>query len=151
MNSIKWECKAFKELNLDELYQILNLRQVVFVVEQDCPYIDTDFRDQPAWHLSGYDTDGDLVAYTRILPKGISYENYISIGRVVTSEKIRGKGLGRELMTVSIDKAKELLGNHPIKISAQDHLRKYYGSLGFISVGDIYDEDGIPHIGMILE
>lgn len=150
MDTIKWTCKSFNELSIDELYQILHLRQVVFVVEQDCPYIDTDFRDQPAWHLSGHDTDGDLVAYTRILPKGVSYENYISIGRVVTSKKIRGKGLGRKLMTISIGKTRELLGNDPIKISAQNHLKKYYGSLGFVPVGDIYEEDGIPHIAMIL-
>lgn len=151
MNTINWECKAFNELSLNELYHIINLRIVVFVVEQNCPYVDTDFKDQDAWHLCGYDTNGDLVAYTRILPKGISYENYISIGRVITAEKIRGKGFGRELMNVSINKTRELLGKHPIKISAQDHLRKYYGSLGFVPVGDIYDEDGIPHIGMILK
>lgn len=151
MNTIRWECKAFDELSLNELYLILNLRQVVFIVEQDCPYVDTDFRDQSAWHLCGYDDEGDLVAYTRILPKGISYEKYISIGRVITSEKIRGKGFGRKLMTISIDKTKELLGDAPIKISAQDHLRKYYGSLGFVPVGEVYDEDGIPHIGMILQ
>lgn len=150
MIQLRWKCKPFRQLSLDELYEILFLRQEVFVVEQDCPYIDTDFKDQPAWHLCGYNQDGDLVAYTRLLPKGISYPDYISIGRVITSSKIRGKGMGRELMEISINKAKKLFGKSPIKISAQNHLRKYYGSLGFEPVGEIYDEDGIPHISMIL-
>lgn len=151
MDSLTWKCLAFDELSLAELYQILYLRQEVFIVEQDCPYLDTDYKDQPGWHLCGYDHEGDLVAYTRLLPKGISYTDYASIGRVITSSKIRGKGLGRELMEVSIHHCNRLFGEISIKISAQDHLRKYYGSIGFNPVGEIYDEDGIPHIAMILE
>ncbi len=151
MNTITWNCKAFNELSLEELYQLLRLRQEVFIVEQNCPYLDTDGKDQAAWHQCAYDETGDLIAYTRLLPKGISYEKYISIGRVITAQKARGKGLGRPLMQHSIANARKLFGESPIKISAQDHLRKYYGSLGFIPIGDVYDEDGIPHIAMILE
>ncbi len=149
MDNINWTCKAFYELSLDELYDILFLRQEVFVVEQDCPYIDTDYKDQKGWHICAH-LDGVLVAYTRILPKGISYKDYASIGRVITSSKIRGKGIGRPLMEKSIQYTYQLLGKQQIKISAQNHLRKYYGSLGFVPVGEIYDEDGIPHIAMIL-
>ena len=151
MEHISWVCKAFYDLSLDELYEILFLRQEVFVVEQDCPYIDTDFKDQKGWHVCGYDKDGHLIAYTRILPKGISYDHYASIGRVITSSRMRGKGIGRSLMEKSIQYAYDLLGLQVIKISAQNHLRSYYGSLGFRPTGDIYDEDGIPHIAMILD
>ena len=151
MNTLTWECKSFDELNITELYRLLCLRQEVFVVEQNCPYLDTDDKDQSAWHLCGYDVDGDLVAYSRLLPKGVSYENYPAIGRVVTSSKIRGKGLGGELMSMSIEHTKKLFGAYSIKISAQNHLRKFYGSLGFNPVGEVYDEDGIPHISMVLK
>ncbi len=148
---LQWKCLHFDNLSLKELYDIMVLRQEVFVVEQDCPYIDCDGKDIVSWHVCGYDSDGDLVGYTRIVPKGISYEKYPSIGRVVTSAKIRGKKKGRELMQVSIDYLRELQGNDPIKISAQSHLQKYYGSLGFVTVTDEYDEDGIPHVGMLLK
>jgi len=151
MDAIIWKCKAFEQLSSNELYQILYLRQEVFIVEQNCPYLDIDFRDQPAAHLCGYDREGDLIAYSRLLPKGISYPEYNAIGRVITSSKARGKGLGRELMETSIDNTRKLFGNSPIKIGAQNHLRKYYGSLGFEPIGEVYDEDGIPHISMILK
>lgn len=151
MIATTWSCKTFDELSLNELYQILQLRQEVFIVEQDCPYLDADDKDQKSSHQCAYDSTGDLIAYTRLVPKGVSYEKYISIGRVLTAQKARGKGLGRPLMHHSIENARKLFGESPIKISAQNHLRKYYNSLGFISVGDVYDEDGIPHIAMILE
>ena len=151
MDTITWTCKNFEQLSLNELYQLLYLRQEVFIVEQNCPYFDLDFMDQAAYHLCGYDSEGDLVAYTRLLPKGTSYPGYNSIGRVITSAKIRGKGLGRGLMELSIDYTRKLIGDSPIKIGAQDHLRKYYGSLGFEPVGETYYEDGILHISMILK
>ena len=151
MDTYKWICKAFGELTTEELYQILNLRNEVFVVEQDCVYLDTDQKDQLSWHFCGWNETGDLVAYTRLVPKGISYADYASIGRVLTSQKVRGKGLGRPLMIKSITAAKKLFGEGPIKISAQDHLRNYYGSVGFEAVGEIYEEDGIPHVAMVLK
>ncbi len=144
-----WNCWHFSELNTQQLYDILALRQEVFVVEQDCPYQDADGLDFDAWHICVYD-EGHLVAYTRILKKGVTYDDYASIGRVITSMRWRGKGKGRELMQYSIDKTKTLLGDGPIKISAQSHLEKYYASLGFKPTGEEYLEDGIPHMGMVL-
>ncbi len=148
---LKWECFSFRELTLEQLYAILALRQEVFIVEQDCPYLDADGCDQMGWHVCAYDDSGDLVAYSRILPKGISYEHYPAIGRVITSAKIRGKKKGRELMEISIRETRKHCGNEAIKISAQSHLQNYYGSLGFRAIGGGYLEDGIPHIAMLLE
>ena len=147
---IKWTLKNFDDLTLRELYGALALRQAVFVVEQNCPYVDADGRDQAAFHLFAHDTEGDLVACTRLIPAGISYEKYASIGRVVTAEKVRGTGLGRELMARSIEACGGLFPGQPVKISAQAHLEKFYQSLGFAPTGEAYLEDGIPHVGMIL-
>lgn len=145
---VNYICKKFNDLSLDELYAIMALRQKVFVVEQDCPYLDADGKDQVAWHLLGYENQ-ELVAYTRLVPKGISYEKYPSIGRVVTAQKVRDRGVGVELMRESIQHCETLFGKEPIKISAQVYLLKFYNSLDFESVGLSYLEDGIPHISMI--
>ena len=129
----------------------MNLRQEVFVVEQDCPYIDADNKDQDSYHLMGWDENNKLVAYTRLVPKGISYNDYLSIGRVVTSKLIRKQGVGIELMEKSIEKIRELFGqDEPIKISAQVYLLRFYTSLGFVKKGDNYLEDGIPHTAMVM-
>ncbi|MFT4664654.1 MAG: ElaA protein [Polaribacter sp.] len=141
-------CLPFYELNLDQLYDILRLRQAVFVVEQDCPYLDTDGNDQKSLHLMGF-YEGELVAYTRLVPKGISYEKYASIGRVITSDKIRGKGFGKLLMSTSVNKLFEFWGQQAIKISAQSHLIPFYKTIGFGPTGEEYLEDGIPHAAMI--
>ncbi len=145
------KCLPFYQLNLDEIYQSMALRQEVFVVEQNCPYLDADGKDQDAWHLMGFDEANNLIAYTRLLPKGISYEKYASIGRVVTSPKARGEGAGKEIMTASIEWCAKLFPNQPVKISAQTYLLKFYKNLGFEPVGEGYLEDDIPHIGMILK
>ena len=145
------KCLPFYQLNLDEIYQSMALRQEVFVVEQNCPYLDADGKDQDAWHLMGFDEANNLIAYTRLLPKGISYEKYASIGRVVTSPKARGEGAGKEIMTASIEWCVKLFPNQPVKISAQTYLLKFYKNLGFEPVGEGYSEDDIPHIGMILK
>lgn len=146
---VTYQCKSFHDLTPEELYDILALRQVVFVVEQNCPYLDADGRDAVALHVMGY-YEGKLAAYTRLLPRGEAYENYAAIGRVVTSPALRGKGQGRELMRESSRQLYRHFGPQPIKISAQAHLRDFYGSLGFEPTGESYLEDGIPHIGMIL-
>src|SRR5688572_20167744 len=144
---IQWVLKKFDDLSPHELYAILQLRNEVFVVEQNCVFQDADGKDACSWHLMGF--DGDLLAaYTRLVPAGAIYEQP-SIGRVVTSPKARGKGSGKELMTTSINKLYELFGVHPIKIGAQLYLKKFYQSLGFEQVSDIYLEDGIEHIYMI--
>lgn len=146
---LTFKCLSFKEFSIDELYAVLRLRAEVFVVEQDCVYQDLDDKDQEGYHLLGYDKDGDLVAYTRLLPKGISYTEYPSIGRVITSMKVRRNGAGKILMEKSIEEVQRLFGIVPIKISAQVYLDKFYRNLGFKPVGEEYLEDGIPHISMI--
>ena len=148
---MKIKCVPFYKLNLDDMYQTMSLRQEVFVVEQNCPYLDADGKDQDAWHLMGFDEADNLIAYTRLLPKGISYEKYASIGRVVTSPQGRGKGAGQAIMKASIDWCAQLFPNQPVKISAQTYLLKFYKNLGFEPVGEGYLEDDIPHIGMVLK
>ena len=144
---MNWELQSFDELSNKVLYKILQLRCEVFVVEQNCPYLDEDDKDQECYHLMGW-KDGILAAYTRILPAGLAFEE-ASIGRVVTSAKARGEGLGRTLMLQSIKALYNLYGEVPIKIGAQLYLRDFYTSLGFSQVSDTYLEDNIPHIKML--
>ena len=143
------KCVPFYELSLDELYAIMVLRQEVFIVEQNCPFVDADGKDLLAWHLMVLDDNSDLVAYTRLFDKNIYYKGYTSIGRVVTSANARGGGIGKFLMQKSIEKTLELFGNEPIKIGAQSYLIKFYQSLGFELTGYDYVEDGIDHTYMI--
>ncbi len=148
MPSYQFVLKPFYRLSLDELYAIMALRQEVFVVEQNCPYLDADGKDQAAWHLMMYQ-GGTLIACTRLLPKGIAYPDYQSIGRVVTSPTVRGTGAGKILMQTSVQKCLELFGRGAIKIGAQSYLERFYEGFGFISTGENYLEDGIPHTKMI--
>ena len=143
---MEWILKKFDNLTVDELYAILQLRSEVFIVEQNCVYLDPDGKDQQAWHLIGTEKD-IVIAYTRILAPGVSYTDP-SIGRVVTSPSKRRSGLGRELMERSIEQCEKLFGKKSITLSAQVYLKKFYESLGFIGVGDEYLDDGIPHIKM---
>jgi ElaA protein len=145
--TINWICKKFYELTVDELYALLRLRSEVFVVEQNCVFLDMDNKDQKCDHLLGW-IDDDLAASVRIVPAGISYPEP-SIGRVVTSPKYRGTGSGRKLMEEAIRLTIQLHGNQPIRIGAQLYLKKFYASLGFIADGGIYLEDGIEHIEMV--
>ena len=145
---LKWIFKSFPELTVTELYAIMQLRIEVFSVEQNCVYQDADDKDQASYHLAGWD-DNKLVAYCRILPAGLSYDSP-SIGRVVSSPGYRKIGCGRLLMQQAIAKTQAEF-NHPlITISAQFYLEKFYTSLGFKQMSDVYDEDGIPHIKMQL-
>ena len=145
--AIHWTLKKFDSLSSLELYKIMQLRNEVFVVEQNCVYQDADNKDNTSWHFMGLDND-KLVAYTRILPPGLSYTEP-SIGRVVTSPAARGSGIGRELMLQSIEEVKKLFGHMPVKIGAQLYLQKFYTSLGFEQTSEIYLEDGIEHIEMV--
>lgn len=140
----------FADLSPFDLYEIMILRQTVFIVEQNCPYLDADGLDYQAWHFGVYDSDRQLVAYTRLLPLNVPYAGYASIGRVVNLPKLRGTGLGRFLMQQSIANCCTLFGNVPIKIGAQSYLIPFYESFGFYSTGENYLEDGIPHTKMIL-
>lgn len=144
--TINWILKTFDELSPFELYEILRLRSEVFVVEQTCVFQDMDNKDQQSHHLMGTH-DGRLVAYTRLVPPGISYE-YASIGRVVTSPSARGGGIGKLLMKKSIEELERLFGKVTIRIGAQVYLREFYNSFGFEQSSNIYDEDGIDHIQM---
>ncbi len=144
---IQWLLKKFEELTPYQVYAILQLRNEVFVVEQNCVFQDADDKDQGSYHLMGF-AASKLVAYTRIVPVGVIY-NQVSIGRVITSAAVRKSGLGKELMHRSISIINDLFGNVPIKIGAQLYLKKFYESLGFRQVSDVYLEDGIEHIYMI--
>ncbi len=145
---VRWHLYPYPELRLDDLYDILELRQRVFVVEQNCPYIDADGVDPSAWHIVGRDEHAALVAYARIIPPGVKYTEP-AIGRVVTHPKVRGQGVGRLLMREAIMHAVNLFPGEPIRIGAQMHLVRFYSGFGFEPVGDPYDEDGIPHVEMV--
>jgi len=144
---MQFECRQFTELTPHQLYEIIKLRNEVFVVEQNCVFQDADDKDQDAFHFMLW-IENDLAGYTRLLSPGSAYQQ-MSIGRVVTSTKHRRAGVGRELMSASIHKCFELFGEGDIKIGAQLYLKKFYESFGFIQMDEVYLEDGIEHIHML--
>jgi ElaA protein len=144
----RWEALPFEALDVHRLYDILALRQAVFVVEQDCPYLDCDGLDAAAWHLFCR-RDDTLLAYQRCLPPGAPYRES-SIGRIIVPAAGRGRGLGRDLVRRGIAFNRERWPGHGIRIGAQARLTAFYESLGFTVDGAIYDEDGIDHIHMTL-
>ena len=146
---INWIFKPFETLTPFELYDALKLRQEVFVVEQHCAYLDADGKDLHSWHLLGYGEEGLLVCYARIVKPGISYAE-ISIGRVVSASRFRGKGSGKILLHECISRIEATFGKTPIRIGAQAYLQKFYKSFGFEVTDPIgYFEDGILHYIMI--
>ncbi len=144
------QCLHWNDLDTKTLYDIMVLRQEVFVVEQNCPYLDADGKDILSYHVCFYDKE-QLIAYTRLVPKGVSYPSYCSIGRVVNHKKTRGKGIGKVLMEYSIEQCQSFFQDIPIKISAQVYLLDFYTNLGFAETGDRYLEDNIPHCAMIMK
>ena len=140
-------CKRFQELSLEELYGILHCRQEVFVVEQNIIYQDLDYLDQRSTHLF-FKHEGKVVAYLRIIDPGVKYKE-TSIGRVLTIEDYRHRGLSRKLMEEAIQKVKER-NEMPIKIEAQEYLEKFYLSLGFETISEPFILEGISHVSMIL-
>ncbi|MDO5607850.1 MAG: GNAT family N-acetyltransferase [Capnocytophaga sp.] len=144
---LHFEVKSFDELTKAELYELLQLRAEVFVVEQDCPYQDLDGKDVRALHVLGK-LGGTLVAYTRCFPPGAYFEE-ASIGRVVVRPSSRKKNYGIQLMEHSIAVVKEHFATSLIRISAQCYLLEFYGSLGFQTDSGEYLEDGIPHKSMV--
>jgi len=148
----EWQLRSFNTISAKELYQALRLRSEVFVVEQNCVFLDMDNYDQQCWHLLGYETEeaSALIAYTRLVPPGIIYEE-MSIGRVVTAPAARRSGAGRALLTESIQRCEALFGKGPIRIGAQQYLEAFYESFGFTTVSEPYLEDGIPHVYMVRE
>ena len=145
-NKLNWVIKTFEELSNEELYQLLRLRSEVFVVEQNCNFLDMDNKDQQCCHLLGWSSDG-LMAVVRIVPPGISYE-FPSIGRIVVSPKGRGMGYGVELVHKAIQCVENLHGKGDIRIGAQLYLKKFYETFHFYQSGDVYLEDKIEHIEM---
>ncbi|GAB2883310.1 GNAT family N-acetyltransferase [Microbulbifer echini] len=148
---MQWQWCSFHQLSIDQLYEILRMRQEVFTVEQDCPYQDADGKDQSAWHLICWDKDNEpprLMAYLRVVFPGKKYPEP-SIGRVLTTEPSRGTGLGKELIRRAVEQTQATYPGMSIRISAQEHLDRFYGAFGFERVSAPYDEDGIPHIEML--
>ncbi|MCO5724187.1 GNAT family N-acetyltransferase [Robiginitalea marina] len=139
--------KTFGELEKEELYQVLQLRAAIFVVEQECAYQDLDGKDRKALHVLGKE-NGDVVAYTRVFGPG-DYFDDASIGRVAVRSDFRGKGLGLEIMEASLEVVRGRYAGVTITLSAQQYLEKFYKDLGFRSIGETYLEDGIPHIRMV--
>ena len=148
MKKVNYIWKTFSNLTRDELYEMIHLRQKVFIVEQDCPYLDADFSDQDAFHLLGYD-GGGLISYLRAFPPGLKYEG-ASLGRIVVDESKRGEQLGQSLTKEGISYLNKHYPGVEIVISAQHRLESFYTELGFTSRGCVYLEDDIDHIQMFL-
>lgn len=144
---LQFKISAFKALSVEYLYQILQLRSEVFVVEQNCVYQDIDGKDRKAIHVIG-EYDNKVVAYTRIFKPGDYFEN-ASIGRVVIDANYRDRKWGHDLIKASITSIEDHFGKNPITISAQLYLQKFYEAHDFVVVGETYLEDGIPHIEML--
>ena len=144
---ITWRCAPFDQLTPREIHDMFQARSAAFVVEQSCVFLDVDGIDPQCWHVVGY-RGGALVATARLVPPGTKYAEP-SIGRVVTTGAVRGTGLGRSLMHEAIAQAGKLWPGRPIRIGAQQHLEKFYASLGFATASEPYDEDGIPHVEML--
>lgn len=145
--ALEFTWSRLTDLTALEFYQIIKAREAVFVVEQNCPYQETDELDLHAWHLSAF-LDGELAAYVRVVDPEVN-NSQPAIGRVMTVKKFRGQQIGRALMQEAIQFTGQQYPGREIKISAQVHLQKFYASLGFHAVGEPYDEDGIPHIAMM--
>jgi ElaA protein len=143
---IKWKIKPFEALTAHEVYDLLKLRSEIFVVEQNCVYLDPDGKDKLALHLIG-EYDGKVVAYSRLFDAGISFD-YASIGRVVVDANYRDKKWGHDLMREAIAGIKANFGTDKITIGAQLYLKKFYESHGFVQTSEMYLEDDIPHIEM---
>jgi len=151
-SGINWSFLRFDDLSSEDLYQILQLRAEIFIVEQNCVYQDVDGFDQLGVHVMGRLSVGKgtrLVCYARLLLPGAKYEG-ASIGRVVTKKSVRGGGFGKALMLKSLRYCKEHWPDKAITISAQQYLQKFYTGFGFETESESYDEDGIPHIRMQL-
>jgi ElaA protein len=143
---LKWKIKDFENLSVSELYDILRLRSEIFVVEQNCVYLDLDGKDKKGLHLIG-EFEGKIVAYSRLFKPGISFDN-ASIGRVVVDANYRDRKWGHELMREAITGIKKHFGESKITIGAQLYLKKFYESHGFLQTSEMYLEDDIPHIEM---
>ena len=146
-NNVQWEIKHFNELSAIEYHEILALRTAIFVVEQNCPYQEVDYKDLNSYHVWG-SLDDQVIAVSRIVEPRISYPE-ISIGRVAVDKKFRGTNISRDLMRITISFIEKNYGKQSIRISAQEHLQGYYHKFDFKTVGKMYLEDDIPHVQML--
>lgn len=146
--AVIWRFSNFESLTLTELYNILALRESIFIVEQDAPYMDIDGKDIHCIHLMGY-LGEELVAYLRIVPFGLFKDDCYSMGRVVLKQPFRGGSVGKTLVGLALDHLDSIRNPHPIRISSQLYLKNFYGKFGFIAQGEPYIEDRILHIAMI--
>lgn len=149
MSNMIWKIKTFEEFTVPELYNVLKARINVFVVEQNCPYPDLDDYDQKAVHIWA-EQDGEILANCRIFDKGIKYPE-ASIGRVLTTEKARGRNLGKQLIAYALEAIEARFRTDEVRISAQDYLLRFYGEFGFEDTGKKYLEDDIPHTEMFYQ
>ena len=146
-----WQWSRFAGLSGSDVYEVLSLRQRVFVVEQDCAYQDADGRDPAAWHLLGWSADvpeRKLIAYARVFEAGARYAE-ASVGRIVAAPEVRGRGIGRMIVVEAMRFCRERWPGQPIRIAAQRRLEKFYSGLGFVADGEPYLEDGIEHVDML--
>lgn len=146
--TVNWHIKHFNDVTAPEYHKLLALRAAVFVVEQDCPYQDVDYKDKVAYHVFGLNPDGECVAVARVLPQHISYDE-VSIGRIAVSQSARGTGIADDLMNRCFQFIEQQFGQQPIRISAQQYLTNFYNRHGFKQVSEMYLEDNIPHIEML--
>ena len=146
-SSIVWKIKPFSKLSTEELYQILKIRQEVFIVEQTCYYLDADGYDQQAVHIWA-EKEGEILAYSRVFEPRIKYKE-ASIGRVLTNPNYRKNNLGKILIRFSINTIEARFRTQSIRISAQDYLLRFYSEFGFQDTGKKYLEDDIPHTEMV--
>ncbi|MDQ3674802.1 MAG: GNAT family N-acetyltransferase [Gemmatimonadota bacterium] len=150
---VSWQWSGFQDLRPEHLYEIVRLREVVFIVEQQCAYLDADGRDSAAWHLLGWHEENGarkLAAYARVFEPGIRYQEG-SVGRVVTAPEMRRTGIGRLLMAEALRRLEGLAPGRPVRIAAQRYLESFYSSFGFKPASAPYEEDGIIHVDMVRE
>ena len=152
MLKLVWEVKTFQQLQSTQLFDFLQLRVDVFVVEQQCAYPELDKYDRhpETRHLSGRNDGGRLLAYARLLPPGLRYPE-VNLGRFVVEKDSRKQGVGHQLLKTALQEISLCWPQTSIKISAQDYLQNFYSQYGFIRVSEVYLEDGIPHVEMVKE
>jgi ElaA protein len=148
--NLTWQCATFSELSAAQLYAILKVRSEVFVVEQNCVYLDMDGADPHCLHLIAWTDDLQVAAYLRVVPPGLKF-NEASIGRVITSQIVRGQGIGKQLIAKGLAQIQTSYPGLAVRIGAQHYLEKFYQTFGFITCSDMYLEDDIAHVEMLLK
>ncbi|WP_227869567.1 GNAT family N-acetyltransferase [Undibacterium parvum] len=146
--NITWQCLRFSELSTTQLYAILKARSEVFVVEQNCVYLDMDGVDPLCQHLVAWTPAQEVAAYLRLVPPGIKFAE-ASLGRVISSPALRGTGIGKQLLSKALEQLALSYPDQPVRIGAQQYLEKFYQSFGFVTASAMFLEDEIPHIEML--